>query len=418
MCSETNQYTSIKNFCDNKIDCLKGSDEIFCNHTFFCPIDCICTYETYVYCNYSTILSNKINFYTDNFIRILYLNNFAEDTLMIYSKKTFNSILYLNLKNLSKFIFENFQEARNLIYLNLCEMELFYLNITLFKNFKKLQNLIILKNSLKRLNSLIFKNLPIINLNIHEKYLNFILNLNNLPYLVNLNLSLLHVENIIWKNNRTLKNLTNLDIRGVNFSKKMKMNFFKIFKKLLIIYTDNFQICCLIEKFNKNINCYLTNEDDWKIFSCFDRILIKSFRTWAYFIFSSIFFGNIFCIIVQIKRYKSSIYSIHILLGLFDFLYALYIIIIIYMDSKFHSNYLEYDFIWRYGILCKIIGFTASLSIYGQCTCALIITLDRYRSFHYLFKKRSINYHLVLLVIIPFLILIAALPISSKVTKR
>lgn len=338
-CKHDRKYINHSLICDDILDCLDGSDELFCKIPKYCPNSCSCFPNYKINCS-NAIISNFNEFFLR---KIIIINNGKININQTHSSYKNYETIFIKIND----IVNNLWRFLN-IFMNIHFLDLSKNNITHFDSIQSninsefLMNLSLNDNPLKKFSvnksfpSLIFLNLSNTNIIDIQK--------NSFKYLKNLKIYLFKYNNLHKLHEQSFYNLKSLIEINFNQTKFVnKMNIILSFKNLHSninlkkFISNQYRICCLFEK-NTQIDCYpkLSNKN-----KCFKLIYSNIFN---YFI---IFKLLLICLIIplfiyslkQIKKFK-----FYLKLVLNENLQLFYFIIILIINNKYENSFYLYEF--------------------------------------------------------------------------
>lgn len=364
--------------CDGTIDCRWGGDELFCNKSYKCIGQCICSLDySHIFCPFETFQNDIIKKRTiiESFKTIKIYNIL---NISIFRNISSKYITYLNISN---------GKIKEICYLNIPNLIVYDLSNNIIKiltnkslEYKNLRYLFINGNLLNSINGEIFKyltnlyTLDISNMNINKIYSKTFNGLINLKILKLINYNLLFIDKI-----NPFKRLINLEyiyLNNVIFSINIDFKFMKELNKLKFIITNEIIICCFGKKYSKYLKECIENDD--KYITCDDLLPINSLRLIIWIICCIGLIGNIFGFFIKIKTLHKFSDLFYIDLCISDFFMIIYITFIGSFDHYYSNKYFEYDKIWRLGVMCKILGSFSIYSILSSTFSVFLITIERY----------------------------------------
>lgn len=178
--------------------------------------------------------------------------------------------------------------------------------------------------------------------------------------------------------------------------------FLKELKHLKKIFTEQFQICCIMEKTDIEYDVCLPQPT---VFITCDNIIPNKpvrYLLWMYWILG--LFGNIFTFIIVIKQEKQTTRWFRLCLTFSDLMAILYLFVICIADMILEgTEYLIYQNTWRYGMYCKLLGILMSFSIMFSMSSIMGISYERFLAIVYPLKKNRMKNHTKLYILISFL---------------
>lgn len=357
--------------CNRIIDCLDGSDEIFCSYPSLAKISRVCQQNLVfsLICNFWN-KNNNISGLTEGLIR--YPEELKKIELIgkeITVKNVFDkreewfqlNILVVKENDYFSKIKNHFI---NLIYLDLENCKITFQSPIINKPMKGLENLLISKNyigSLKFLRNL--KPINLLNLDIsfskitiiEKEILKFLKNLEKL----NLKNSLIKSLESLY--HLKLRNLVQLNNINENLPVNLVLKLIQSSNNLDIIFTQNYHICCIIYN-NLKLSSIKCEIEEKSLKTCSNLIgnLFEKFIIWLIIIFSIM--ANIFHILILVFSQKK-IHKLTFLTIIHDLCFLTYIIIITTVDLYYGDKFLERFEFWVKTTLCQSLGFIYSLAL-------------------------------------------------------
>lgn len=416
-CSNENKYLINEQICNEIIDCLDGTDEMFCEASKKTIQNCEQVNLMLVCNTKQTVLVDKSVNLKVNDKSIIFISsdgnvelNFLNHSIFVTVLKITNNTRYISQFNLIMF--------PNLFYLQIrnCLLDNKFLFLNQTK--KKLQHLDLALtnlNSLKFLKNLNCKNL--IYLDISSTKINYISNsellfvpllkkllMNNCSFIKlekNTFNSLLFLENLIMMRTKFDYEIEDLEIYNLKRIKKVKSEIFKI--------------CCLFLRYHKlgeNFYCYPSSSSFRSCSSLISTNLKKVFY-WLIGILGCI--GNLVLAIYVSSNFKCS-KIFHLQLNFADFIISSYILSIAFADLCFKNDFLENDLKWRKSVLCQILGTKATFGTLFSSLSTLFITIQRFLAVNDPMKQHNFYiYHKYILIInFFFCLLLSTLPFLKR----
>lgn len=390
-CANEEKYINNDRVCDSISDCQYNSDEMYCDvRTHYSSENGLCNQRLQTLNCQSlneyeridvlkipenvkklsiqgkifvrdNILSYRLSVLTIERNQLQNISLFFPNLISIsITHSTFQNFNFIKSKNMSllqflnisynKFTYLNFfnrVNCSNILLLDISFSGVKRLTNRLFVNFKKLKKLFITNSDIKFIDRSVFNEFS----NVEELYLNKTV----FP---------------LDKSARYLKNLKNL-------------------KKII---TDQFQICCLLEKTDIEYDVCIPQPT---MFGTCDNIIpneLIRYLLWFYWIVG--LFGNVVTIIIILKKRKKNLQLLRLCLSLSDLTAIFYLFFICIADRILKGNeYLIFDEIWRFGIYCKLLGMVISFSIILSMLSIMGISFEKYFAIIYPFKKNLIKFY-------------------------
>lgn len=380
-CQYERRYLTEHRICNGIVDCLYGSDEMFCQLSKISINKCRQINFMKLECNnnISTPIEVQTKFIQENDPTIKYYEilgnihmSFITNSIYVNIMKiienfkflnTLNSVFFPNLycliiinSNLTKDTIFFQQKLRNLQYLDISKNPIDSLEIL---QKQKIQDLQFLNVSFTRIKYL------------EEIYTAY---LQNLQTFVLTNCFFLKIDENFFQNFSHLKilqmknTIVNFDIEFLNFHN---------LKEIKKVQSNYFKICCLFWKYTK----YLKN------FQCSPQY--STFRTCSNLINGNskqiIFFvvgflgslGNLCVLCFVIKQFQLSQFF-QILLSYTEFFISFHILAIAVANIYFDKNFMKSEIKWRKSYECQILGTKTTFSILLTSVSANLMSIERY----------------------------------------
>ena len=366
--------------CDGWPQCPQHDDELLCNFT--CPERCT-FYGLAFTCTDPAFPAHL-------FTGLRYLD--ASDSGLTPSQLTDNVLLiYLSLVRCGLAYIGNLT-LPNLRSLDLRHNRLRHASFGVGSTVNNLQVLLLADNPLLSLFLNGPMNLPhLVSLelsNVHIKALGTE-SLVHLVSLQNLNLSNTHMERIEGPGFQFLTKLRTVDVQGSPLS-VFPPGLLQGLRHLEAVYSDNYRLCCratLPADFDDS-NCH-THFDE--LSSCESLLRSNVYRVvlTLFAVFGIV--GNIGSLAIRIHGQKGgnkSGFSVLVCyLCVADLLMSLYLVIIGLADRVYQDRYLWEDTRWRRSFVCNLAGFLSFTSNEVSAAIICLITVDRFLVLRFPFSR-------------------------------
>lgn len=379
-CHSKKTYIVNHRVCDEIIDCVDGSDEMFCQLTEVYIKNCQQINYIILECNenfqdayepYQGQLKENdknIRFIkTDKSVNLSFIQNSIYLTILkiIDNREYFPKLQNVTLPNLYHVLIRNSSLTENSTIFKNQLLKLEYLDISInpinsisFLNNLQSNELKYLDISwtkieiLKKLNIKIIKNLKIfklMNCKIIEIEINFFKNMFNLEILLMNKTEILNeIPNVHLKN---LKNISN-------------------------VKSDYFKICCLFwiqSKEKGKFNCSFSIT----LFQSCENLIDKNLKRlfyWSIGIFGCL--GNFILIFFLLKKFQlKNLFNLQ--LHFCDLLISAYILGIAIIDNYYAGIYHSVDVDWRKGAFCQMTGTITTFAVILSSFSTFLITMER-----------------------------------------
>lgn len=423
-CRNKRLYLDNGKICDKIVDCLDGSDEMFCDLVDVEISKCKQINDVMLDCNENMIdngIENEKELDEESYRNLRSIEikgnvnmNFLQSSLFLnvlkilnnqkyFSKLksiVFTNLYYLILKNCSfngtstifnsklkilqyldislnpifSLKFLNETESNNLKYLDISSTKIEHLSKFLLKNFVNLQTFLMKKNNLLNIQKDTFA-------------------------------KLFKLENVFLDETKIENEIENLYIKDL--------------KEIIIFKSNYFKICCIFKinfQYKKNFQCLPTSS----IFqSCTNLINtnIKQAFYWTFGLFGC--FGNLILIIILFLSFKQSFVFL-LQISVSDFLISSYILSIAITDVYYDKHYMENDVNWRRSTTCQILGIITTFAMILSVFSTFLLTLERYLIVVDPIKKNFLSEHQILFVISTILLslFLSSIPfLTQRVSK-
>lgn len=403
-CRDSSKFLNLSNVCDGIVDCLKGSDELFCLNETFPKFNCFNENRNELICenltNFNGFLLNRKK------LKLIKFNQSEPPTENVQYQLTFLHIEASLLKN-ERFFF-NFP---NLVILKLRENLILNEKLLEKKKLKILQFLDLSHSTIKSLSFL--KNLTdesLIELdvsftkiiNILKRDVEHLIKL-KMFRITNCNLKIIELKNLL--------NLREIHLNKTNFQISQLFQIHISSKNLEKFFSQSFQLCCILKK-------YFGNEFVCQPKSSFFKSCTKMI---ASIIWETIFlilgvFGLIlgFLSINFIKDINFPIKIFVLLLIFFDLFPFFHILTLLLMNRILKDNYNNPKNLWEKTAFCQFLGsfFYLSFTFSNEILFILILKIS---SAFYLKRILIENF---LKSIIPVFIVINVFPVYVSLSLK
>ena len=359
--------------CDGVIQCPRLEDELFCK--ILCHDSCTC-YGRSFFCDrkrrYPASFRHHVRYLLGDGSGLT-LADVGNLTLL-----TFFSIADCNVTNIHRVLLPN------LLHLDLTDNDISSLpsdSLHLLPNLRELilkKNLIsfqFIDNSLrpvKKLQTLDLSEIPMTELNVSI--------LKQFPSLVALNLSQNQIEHLTGGGFQALGRLKTIDLRGCQL-RIFLPGLFAGLGQLHTVYTDNFRLCCSVNLpagFNPS-KCQAPADPTA---SCGRLISSKYFHIFLAASAAAGLVGNCACFTGHLRsikrRGKESFYILVLQLNLADLLSGVYAAILVAADDRYRGQYALKDDLWRDSAGCTFAGVSFmivnAMSTSALALCSLYCT--------------------------------------------
>ena len=382
-------HLHLSHICDGLVQCPQRDDELFCNWT--CPLNCTC-YNRALFCTGSFPVHQygELRFLEGRGSK-LKPADFANSTMLIHLGLASCGLTQLSLPTL-----------HNLRSLDVSDNHLHALNREDFRAVEDLNMLFLSGNPLSlqsvdsfqpllSLTALDLSNLqlPVLNISISATF----------PNVQSINLSHSGVHSVSPTVFQGLDDLRVLDLRSCPL-KQFPYDVFSRLLQLLVLYSDNYKLCCsatLPQGFNLK-NCHAPSDE---VSSCNALLRSNVYRVLLAFFAASSLFGNLLSFVYRILSSKSSKSGFCVLvthLCVSDFLMGMYLAIIGIADSLYRGSYLWKDEHWKHSVLCKMAGVLSLTSSEVSAFIIFLITLDRFLVLQFPFSQCHFSHRSALVV--------------------
>lgn len=376
-CLKFKKFISLKNVCNNIINCFDGSDELFCHVGEFENKNCQIKNFTEIFCLFDK-QENKSLDIPKNFYRLTIIGDFQ-----LINSNIYNLFLFIYVENSKKFIkLINMLNLSNIVYLTIINSNLKSSELINLQNLYLLQYIDLSKNSIKTLNFLA---------NFHSKYL------------LTLNISFNEITSLEFYT--LLENLEILEVKGLI----LPINIIKDLKNLKYINGDSFYLCCMLWNINgKDKKCnpsYTRFHSCSKIIKSFSlSILIWIFGCIGFLLNIILFLFNLF----PLKKLK--FYFLLLFFG--DILMSIYLLILSTFNLYLNENNITEKAGWQNSFICQFMGTIMTCSIILTIGSMLMITLERYQVIKNPFNKKHLKNksNIISLFLLSISILMSSLP--------
>ncbi|CAD5121185.1 DgyrCDS9719 [Dimorphilus gyrociliatus] len=373
----------IEYLCDDNLDCSDDSDERLCEDKPICPQHCECNPFYVVVCYHSLLVDNSKDVFIENInsqkfkrlhfsnVNIYYLNQtrnihvnamdffntiwkqyfdisylFPNIALLVLEKSRISDLgqifrrhmkmlQHLNLRdnpiqNVEKFSFEIFPQLR---FVDLSETKIVSIHQNLFKGLKHLEIIYMMKLKIRWISPKASVDL--------------------------IGLQQLHWNDSIIKENQIIHVMKNL-------------------KNVEYVYSNYYVTCCFVWKYSNSFRKCLPDKST--ISSCSNLIASINLRVAIWVIGVLCITLNMLSLLFRLIINKKKINAYFICLCLSDVCSGIYLVSIGIVDRYYSGNFMEYNYNWIYGNVCKLIGSVFSGSLILSSTLLLSITLERYHA--------------------------------------
>lgn len=426
LCRDEMKYLDLNYVCNGHVDCLHGSDELFCmNDTVINEKYCFAHLSFELVCDQKTkeFSPNDIPSYklkpAKNFKKITLLRNFwILDTNLLNYYLTYINITNNIKANTENNIFKILNSCPNLVSLILKNNQMTIKNNEENKTFisNKLQFLDLSKNLIENINFFHSINCSILNyLDLSENPLKIIgKSMNRCKNLQILRLikckRILSLKFIDFKN---FLNLNEISLNKTEIHMKSFIKFTITFQSIQNIFSKYSSICCLFSKFNKKGLCEPSVHVKYGNCSYLLNFVFVRIFFWIFGMFGII--GNFFSLIIFIKTVNGLTMSFRLLLILSDTMTSFYFLSIAIVSEYFKENYLNNDFEWRKSNFCKVLGFILEYSVIQSSLVLLCITIERYIAVAFPFSTYLLKRARIILAILVLVLsgILTTLPLIS-----
>lgn len=424
-CRNQSIFLAKQQVCDGKIDCLQGSDELFCFNLNFKNMNKKCYFPLPFYLKCYNI-QNDLNENLLEIFDLLEAKNFlyrisVNGNILLKNEYKILNIKVLEIQN--NFLFEKWKIkiVKNLFFLKIYNSSLNenHEMFTIENDFLMLQYLNISKNPVYSLKFLKFLKLKyLISFDCSETKLNFVkdeyfVEMTRLEKFKMENVTLIEIFGNLFK---SIHNLKFLNLNGSMFPTKYIGNFLIRSSLLERIDSTKFQLCCLAweiyKKSFKSIDCY---PHPTGFFTCHNLIpsTILRFTFWMIGIVGLL--GNCFAIFrLLFSKKQSKLYRFF--LSLSDLFTSVIILIIAAADVALSGQkYFKEEENWRTFWTCPLLRSIMTFSLLLSSFSILFITMERYETVHKPLKQPFFKRNSILISMITLLILsiISIIPLIS-----
>lgn len=380
-CQYEKRYLINHRVCNGIVDCLYGSDEMFCKLSDIRVNKCKQFNYIMLECaeNYPNISENHNDYFKENDESIRYLVIKGNVNMRFLNNSVFVTVLKINgnVKFLNQLQLVYFP---NIFHVEVKNSSFNGKLLMIDQNFKNLCLLDVSFNpfdSLEFLNKLKSPNLQYLDISstkinkLHEFDLEGFQFLETLRVI---NCNLLKIDTNFVQNFNFLKNLF---MNDTIIKEEIDFINFKNLRKISYIKTEYFKICCLIFSFlhyPDNLQCF----PRYSLFRTCSNLIDFKFKQILFFSIGTMgFMGNLFFVTIFLFKFNlKNCYQC--LLHISDLLISSYILAIALADVHFKNDYIVNDTKWRKSTLCQILGTITTFSITLATTSTLFITIERF----------------------------------------